>query len=403
MNQKKQIWIVGMGSGSLRCLTRQASAAIQAASVLIGSEKVLSLIENDRNHPKLYASGTEEVRRAVAGIDAGKIAVLVPWDAMQGYGAAVYEALLPMKPAVIPGVTQQAYLMSRTGVSAEDAAVLLEARETRTLSMLLKEHEKVFFSGGRIMRENLPRLLRAGYGELQVCYVENPGDRDEYAFRGKLENLKGRAFADRSLFLLHQTGPVGMSRTGSRYEAPGEGRYAFPEEIRVLTLHAMKISRKAVIYDVGAGDCSIALDAAQMASDGYVYAVEKDETLTKEGKKKLAESGVGNLQIITGTAPAALGHLPAPDIVLIEGTDGSIKELLQIVISRNPFVRAVCLRGTVEGASEAVRLMEGMHFSPVMTEISCVRTMKTDGRHRLQPHTPYYLISGDHRVRGSGK
>ena len=142
-------------------------------------------------------------------------------------------------------------------------------------------------------------------------------------------------------------------------------------------------------------------DGEQVLVDGWVRTSRESKNV---GFLEINDgSCFGNLQIITGTAPAALGHLPAPDIVLIEGTDGSIKGLLQIVISRNPFVRAVCLRGTVEGASEAVRLMEGMHFSPVMTEISCVRTMKTDGRHRLQPHTPYYLISGDHRVRGSGK
>ena len=163
----------------------------------------------------------------------------------------------------------------------------------------------------------------------------------------------------------------------------------------------MKISRRAVIYDIGSGSGRLALDAAQMASDGFVYAVEKNEQLISEARERQIRAGIGNIRFIPGSAPDSLAHLPLPDIVLLEGTDGAIKELLQIAISRNPFVRAVCIRGTVEGASEAVRLMEGMHFQPKMTELTFVRTKKSDGRHRLEPQLPYYLIAGEHRVRGS--
>lgn len=401
MSQKKQVWIVGMGSGQIRFLTRQAAAAIQAADLLTGPGRLLSVFEEDRNHPKKYADTPEEIRRIIEETSAERAAVLVPWDTSEGFGNEVYTALAGFRPAIIPGISRQAYLMSRTGVSSENAVVWNPADKKKTLRMLLHEYERVFFCGGRVMKENLPVLLRSGFEEMAVCYIENPGERDEYAFRGKLENLRGRGFSENSLFLLQQTSPVGSERTGSYDEGTGDRDARLPEEVRVLALHAMKISRKAVIYDIGSGSGRLALDAAQMASDGFVYAIEKNEQLISGARERQIRAGIGNIRFIPGAAPDALAHLPLPDVVLLEGTDGAIKELLQIAISRNPFVRVVCIRGTVEGASEAVRLMEGMHFQPKMTELTFVRTRKSDGRHRLEPQLPYYLIAGEHRVRGS--
>lgn len=44
--QMKQVYIIGMGPGSRKCLTQQASEAIEHADVIIGSKRLLEAYSN---------------------------------------------------------------------------------------------------------------------------------------------------------------------------------------------------------------------------------------------------------------------------------------------------------------------------------------------------------------------
>ena len=92
------------------------------------------------------------------------------------------------------------------------------------------------------------------------------------------------------------------------------------EEIRILTLVKAQIAPDAVVYDVGAGTGSLSIEAARLAPEGHVYAIEKNP----EGIGLIAENakrfGVENITVVEGAAPAALEGLPALDVALIGGS-----------------------------------------------------------------------------------
>ena len=91
------------------------------------------------------------------------------------------------------------------------------------------------------------------------------------------------------------------------------------EEIRILTLVKARIAPDAVVYYVGAGTGSISIEAARMAPQGHVYAIEKNPdgiALIAENAKKF---GAENITVVEGTAPDALADLPALDAAIIGG------------------------------------------------------------------------------------
>lgn len=106
------------------------------------------------------------------------------------------------------------------------------------------------------------------------------------------------------------------------------------QEVRVLTLIKARIAPEAVVYDIGAGTGSISIEAARMAHDGKVFAIEKNPegiALIKENMKKFQ---VNNIEVISGTAPDALAGLPGCDAVIIGGSGRKLDDIMDIAHER---------------------------------------------------------------------
>ena len=83
-----------------------------------------------------------------------------------------------------------------------------------------------------------------------------------------------------------------------------------PAEIRAMALAEMDLGPASIVWDIGAGSGSVAVEAAQIARDGRVYAIEmdvEDHRLIIENAKRF---GVGNLVPVLGHAPEAWQDLP---------------------------------------------------------------------------------------------
>ena len=141
---------------------------------------------------------------------------------------------------------------------------------------------------------------------------------------------------------------------------------------------------------------SIAL--AYAASEGMVYAIERNEeavALLAENRKRL---GAYNVQIRQATAPEGLGKLPAPDKVFIGGSSGNMDAILEAVLRKNPTAQVVINAITLETLQAAVSSMEQRQMEP---EILCASMAKADvvgGYHMMRGLNPIYILSGRRRA-----
>ena len=78
-----------------------------------------------------------------------------------------------------------------------------------------------------------------------------------------------------------------------------------PKEVRSLALAELSLCSTSTVWDVGAGSGSLAIEAARLAPNGFVFAIEMDADDHQLIEENAARFGVNNLQAILGQAPEA--------------------------------------------------------------------------------------------------
>ena len=100
------------------------------------------------------------------------------------------------------------------------------------------------------------------------------------------------------------------------------------QEIRILSLVKAQIAQDAVVYDIGAGTGSISIEAARLAPQGQVYAIERSSEGIGLIRANAANFAVKNVTVIQAEAPEGLADLPEADAILIGGSGGNLQEIL---------------------------------------------------------------------------
>ena len=101
---------------------------------------------------------------------------------------------------------------------------------------------------------------------------------------------------------------------------------------------------------------------ALRAHQGKVWAIEKKEDAVELIRQNKVKFAADNLEIIEGLAPEALTDLPAPTHAFIGGSSGNLKEIVRLLIEKNPQIRIVINCITLETVSEALETAKEFGF-----------------------------------------
>ena len=106
------------------------------------------------------------------------------------------------------------------------------------------------------------------------------------------------------------------------------------QEIRILTLVKAHIAPDSVVYDIGAGTGSLSIEAARLAPQGHVYALERNPDGIRLIRANASNFSVPNVTAIETEAPEGMDELPQADAVLIGGSGQRLSPILDAVSSR---------------------------------------------------------------------
>ncbi|MDW8224123.1 MAG: precorrin-6Y C5,15-methyltransferase (decarboxylating) subunit CbiT, partial [Gemmatales bacterium] len=100
-------------------------------------------------------------------------------------------------------------------------------------------------------------------------------------------------------------------------------------EVRAIALALLNLQPTSTVWDIGAGSGSVAIEAAQLAEHGLVFAIEQDAADYHLILANCERFGVRNVRAIHGTAPAIFRELPRPDAIFVGGTGKEVSRLLE--------------------------------------------------------------------------
>jgi precorrin-6Y C5,15-methyltransferase (decarboxylating) len=146
-------------------------------------------------------------------------------------------------------------------------------------------------------------------------------------------------------------------------------------EVRLISLAHLAIRPADIVWDVGAGSGSVAIEAARLAPEGQCYAIEVDPEGVALCEDNARAHGADNVHVIAGRAPEALAALPAPDAVFVGGSKGSMAEIIAVALDRlRPGGRLVVNAITLENAGETYLAIRAHGLVPEVTLLQIARS-----------------------------
>lgn len=397
--RRKQIFLIACGIFGRSYLTRQAAAALRLSSFVIGRQDMLRALSEELSGKRTISvslSDTERIRDECRKSEENGIAVLLPGDAgFTGTAQAVYNALSDLRCAIVPGISMIGYFAAKTGIFYEDAAIVDLEDGTKSLLPEVYAHRKLFAFGAADMTAYFREILNADLKGVQMYAGEHLGTKNERITRGPLDRMCERVYAGDSVYLFVRPGRMTRRTFGIDDDAFIRGDVPMTKsEVRAVIMSRLSLAETDVVYDIGAGSGSVSVEMALAAPRGCVCAVEVNPQGIELIRRNAEKFGIRNIRPIEGRAPAALAHLPYPDAAFIGGTKGELRSILQVLKSRNPFIRIVLSAITLETAYEALSQMEILGMKPELIEIQTARAKKIGRSHMMTGMNPVFIITG---------
>jgi precorrin-6B C5,15-methyltransferase / cobalt-precorrin-6B C5,C15-methyltransferase len=385
-----------------RPLSHEAAGLLEAAALVAGGGRHLRDLAVE---PERAVVLEGDLSAALARIEAESrpVAVLASGDpGFFGIVRLLGERFGPAELRVLPAVSSVALAFARAAVSWDDAVtVSAHGREPRRAVNVCRAHPKVAV----LTSPGFGPAELAGYLEgLGRTFVvaERLGGPDERVSRGDAGSVAGGSWEDPNVVLVLDEGRVsGKGWISSGHEGPG--RWALPEDefehrsgmitkdsTRALVLSRLGPGPGDLVWDVGAGSGSVAIECARLGA--AAVAVERDPESCARIRRN-TERHAAYVEVVEGAAPEALRDLPEPDAVFVGGTGGAFEEIVKLCAVRARRSVVLTLIG-IERVVPAGEVLEGCGLEVETTFLQTSSVRGIASMHRIVPEGAVFVVCG---------
>lgn len=334
----------------------------------------------------------------------GSVAVLASGDpGFFGIVRVLAERFGPEKLLVLPAPSAVSEAFAQAGIPWDDAFVVsAHGRDPRRAVNVCRAHPKVaVLTSPAFGPAELARALE-GLGRSFVV-AERLGEPNERMYEGDAAQIARMSWEDPNTVVVYDAGRAVGTKGWISGRSESRGLWALPErefehrsgmitkpETRALVLARLGPGPGDLVWDVGAGSGSVAVECARLGAAAIT--VERDA----ESCVRIRENASRHdayVQVVEGEAPVALHNLPEPDAVFVGGTGESFEETLKVAAVRARRCIVLTLI-TLERVVPAAEILEGCGLAVETTFLQASRMKGVGSLHRLAAETPVFVVAG---------
>ncbi|MFD6829797.1 cobalamin biosynthesis bifunctional protein CbiET [Streptomyces sp. TSRI0384-2] len=327
--EQPAVTVVGIGAEGWTGLGPAAREALATAEVVIGGPRQLALLPPACAGERV--AWPSPLRPAVPKLlaeHAGRrLAVLASGDPMfYGIGRALAEEAGPAALHVLPHPSSVSYACARMGWAMQDVDVVSAVgRDPAALAGALHDGRRVLvLAPDATTPARVAELLRErGYGPSRMTVLEQLGGPAERRVDGVAATWSAPAGDPLNVVAVECVRAPGAPRLpvvpglpDDAYEHDGQLTKKY---VRAATLAALAPAPGELLWDVGGGSGSIAVEWLRAHRSCRAVSVERDPVRAERITRNARALGVPRLKVLTGAAPGALAGLPVPDAVFVGG------------------------------------------------------------------------------------
>lgn len=322
-----ELVIVGIGADGWAGLGEQARAALMAADVVVGSHRQLALLPPSAAERRPWPSPIGPLVDELAAAKNGAICVLASGDPMlHGIGATLARRRGSDHMLVIPHPSAFALACARLGWPTEAVELVSAvARAPDVVARVLQPGRRVVvYTVGAGGAAELAAVVRdRGFGPSRFVVLEQLGGPHE-----RISESTASDWDDGHVDALHCVAIECRPDRGAELlpRTPGLPDRAYASDgqltkraVRAVTLAELGPAPGALLWDVGAGSASIAIEWLRAEPSARAVAIEAREDRADRAAANALQLGVPELDVRCASAPDALDGLEPPDAVFIGG------------------------------------------------------------------------------------
>jgi precorrin-6B C5,15-methyltransferase / cobalt-precorrin-6B C5,C15-methyltransferase len=363
---KPWLTIIGIGEDGYEGLSAAARVAVSQAKIIIGSKRTHAMMQGITakllEWPQPFSAVVDQLKPLH-----GTPTVLLATGDPMNYGVA--RKLLTFIPksevTIIPHLSAFTLAAARKGWSLPDCdCFTIHGRPAANVETFIQPDARLLIltqdetSPAEVCR----RLIVRGFENSQVTVLENLAGPSEKSTSFKANSLPNQNWSPLNTLAVHciasPNAKIWSRLAGLPDDAFQHDGQLTKREVRAATLAALAPTPDQLLWDVGAGAGSIAIEWMRSTRGCEAIAIEHDETRCAMIATNMDQLGTPRLKLVKGKAPAALSDLPAPHAIFIGGgidDEGVFDTCWQHL---RPFGNLVANTVTLEGERQLITLQE---------------------------------------------
>ncbi len=390
--------IIGIGDDGLDGLPESSLLLLRHAQLIVAQDRLLKTSDYPGAEVRFWSEGFQPVLDLIQQRRGTPVCLLATGDPMHfGIGATLARHFGPDEMRVLPAVSAFSLAAARLGWALQDVdCISLHGRPASKVAVSLVPGRKILActSGASTVCEAAEILEQNGYGASRVTVLEHMGGAAERRVelsvaqarqhRGSdFNTLAIECVADRDCRFL----PTVAGLPDDAFQHDGQ---LTKREVRAATIAALAPYAGAVLWDVGAGCGSVAIEWLRAARVAKAFAIEDNAARRGMMAVNAGKLGVPELAIIEGRAPVALAGLPAPDAVFIGGGISETNLFETCFQELKPGGWLVANAVTVEGEARLIELAQA--WSGLLTRIAVSRAEPVGKFLAFKPMMPVTML-----------